>query len=175
MGEHRAATSAKEHAMQKISPCLWFTSNAEEAANFYVSVFPNSRITGTSRYGEGDRMPAGTALLVTFELDGLEVQALNGGVDFPFSEAVSLSVKAETQEEIDRLWDRLTDGGEPVQCGWLKDRFGFSWQVAPPILDELLNDPDRQKAARVMNAMLGMVKIDIAGLKAAYDGETVGS
>jgi predicted 3-demethylubiquinone-9 3-methyltransferase (glyoxalase superfamily) len=161
--------------MQKITPCLWFDSNAEEAAEFYVSVFPNSGITAVTRYGEGDRMPAGTALLVTFELDGLTVQALNGGVDIPFSDAVSLSVKAQTQEEIDRLWERLTDGGEPVQCGWLKDRFGLSWQITPAILDELLNDPDREKAARVMNAVLGMVKSDIAGLLAAHHGESVGA
>jgi len=162
--------------MQKISPCLWFTSNAEEAAEFYVSVFPHSRITGTSRYSEGGRMPAGTALLVTFELDGLEVQALNGGVDFPFTEAVSLSVSAEDQEEVDRLWDTLTaDGGEPGPCGWLKDRYGLSWQIVPSVLAQLLNDPDREKAGRVMEAMLAMSKIDIATLKAAYDGESVGA
>jgi predicted 3-demethylubiquinone-9 3-methyltransferase (glyoxalase superfamily) len=167
--------SAKEHMMQKISPCLWFNDNAEEAVDFYVSVFPSSRITGTSRYGEGGRLPAGTALLVTFDLDGLGVQALNGGVDFPFTEAVSLSVSVESQEEIDRLWHRLTDGGEPGQCGWLKDRFGLSWQIVPSMMDDLLNDPDREKAARVMAAMLSMVKLDIARLRAAYDGESVGA
>jgi predicted 3-demethylubiquinone-9 3-methyltransferase (glyoxalase superfamily) len=162
--------------MQKISPCLWFNDNAEEAANFYVSVLPNSRITGMSRYGEGDRMPAGTALLVTLELDGLAVQALNGGADFPFTEAVSLSVPVDSQEEIDRLWDALTaNGGEPGPCGWLKDRYGLSWQIVPSIMDSLLNDPDREKAGRVMQAMLGMGKLDIAGLQAAYDGESVGA
>ena len=162
--------------MQKISPCLWFDGNAEEAAEFYVSVFPDSRITGTSRYGEGDRMPAGTALLVTFQIGGLEVQALNGGVDFPFTEALSLSVSAEDQEEVDRLWDALTaDGGEPGPCGWLKDRYRLSWQIVPSVLEQLLNDPDREKAGRVMQAMLSMSKIDIAALEAAYDGESVGA
>jgi predicted 3-demethylubiquinone-9 3-methyltransferase (glyoxalase superfamily) len=162
--------------MQKISPCLWFNDNAEEAADFYVSVFPDSRITSTSRYGEGDRMPAGTALLVTFELDGLAVQALNGGADIPFTEAVSLSAQVEDQQELDRLWDTLiADGGEPGPCGWLKDRFGFSWQIVPSVMDELLNDPDREKAGRVMQAMLAMSKLDIAALRAAYDGESVGA
>ena len=159
--------------MQSITPCLWFDTQAEEAAEFYVSVFPRSRILEVSRYGEGDRMPAGTALTVSFELDGFELQALNGGTDIPFTDAVSLSVRAETQEDIDRLWDRLTEGGSPVQCGWLKDRYGFSWQIVPPILGELLADPDREKAGRVMQAMLGMVKLDIAGLRAAYEGQSV--
>ncbi len=160
--------------MQKISPCLWFTTDAEEAVEFYLSVFPNSRITGTSRYAEGSRMPAGTALLVTFELDGLELQALNGGVDFPFTEAISLSVSADGQEEVDRLWDRLTDGGEPGQCGWLTDRFGLSWQVVPAGMEDMLKDPDREKAARVMQVMLSMGKLDIGRLRAAFDGESVG-
>jgi predicted 3-demethylubiquinone-9 3-methyltransferase (glyoxalase superfamily) len=161
--------------MQKISPCLWFNDDAEEAANYYVSVFPNSRITATSRYGEGDRMPVGTALLVTFELDGLGLQALNGGTDLPFTEAVSLSVPVDDQEELDRLWDTLTLDGEPGPCGWLTDRFGLSWQIVPSVLDELLNDPDREKAGRVMQAMLAMSKLDIAALRAAYDGESVGA
>jgi len=156
--------------MQAISPFLWFDDQAEQAAEFYVSVFPNSRILGVSRYGEGAPQPAGTAMSVSFVLDGLEVQALNGGPEFYFTEAISLFVKAETQEEIDRLWDRLTEGGEPSRCGWLKDRYGLSWQIVPPVLFELLGDPDPARAGRVMQAMLGMGKLDIAALRAAADG-----
>jgi len=162
--------------MQTITPCLWFNGEAEEAAQYYVSVFPRSRILDVSRYGEGGGMPAGTALTVSFELDGVAFQALNGGTEIPFTDAVSLSVRAETQEDIDRLWDTLTaDGGEPGPCGWLKDRYGLSWQIVPPILGELLADPDQEKAGRVMQAMLAMSKLDIAGLEAAYDGESVGA
>jgi predicted 3-demethylubiquinone-9 3-methyltransferase (glyoxalase superfamily) len=157
-------------AMQRISPFLWFDDQAEEAAEFYVSVFPHSRILGISRYGEGAPKPAGTAMSVTFELDGLEVQALNGGPEFHFTEAISLFVKAETQEEIDRLWDRLTEGGEPGRCGWLKDRYGLSWQIVPPMLFELLDSSDPARDGRVMQAMLGMSKLDIAALRAARDG-----
>jgi len=156
--------------MQAISPFLWFDDQAEQAAEFYVSVFPNSRILGVSRYGEGTPQPAGTAMSVSFVLDALEVQALNGGPEFHFTQAISLFVKAETQEEIDRLWDRLTDGGEPGRCGWLKDRYGLSWQIVPPVLFELLGDPDPARAGRVMRAMLGMSKLDIAALRAAADG-----
>lgn len=159
--------------MQKISPFLWFDNKAEEAAEFYVSIFENSSITSVSRYPE-DGPLSGTALGVTFVLDGLEMQALNAGPRFQFTEAISLFVKAETQPEIDRLWEQLTnDGGEPSQCGWLKDRFGLSWQIVPPLLGELLGDPDPEKAGRVMQAMMGMTKIDIADLRAAYDGEAV--
>jgi predicted 3-demethylubiquinone-9 3-methyltransferase (glyoxalase superfamily) len=154
--------------MQKISPFLWFDNEAEEAANFYVSVFENSEIRDVSRYGEGAPVPAGTVMSVSFGLDGLEIQALNGGPQFSFTEAISLFVAAETQEEIDRLWDALTaDGGEPGPCGWLKDRYGLSWQIMPPVLGELLADPDPARAGRVMQAMLTMGKIDIAGLQAA--------
>ncbi|MCU1524957.1 MAG: hypothetical protein JWO18_1851 [Microbacteriaceae bacterium] len=154
--------------MQKISPFLWFDNEAEEAANFYVSVFENSEIRDVSRYGEGAPVPAGTVMSVSFVLDGLEIQALNGGPQFSFTEAISLFVAAETQEEIDRLWDALTaDGGEPGPCGWLKDRYGLSWQIMPPVLGELLADPDPARAGRVMQAMLTMGKIDIAGLQAA--------
>jgi predicted 3-demethylubiquinone-9 3-methyltransferase (glyoxalase superfamily) len=159
--------------MQKISPFLWYDDQAEEAANFYVSVFKNSEILGLSRYPEGapGPIPAGSVMTVTFVLDGLEFQALNGGPEFTFTEAVSLLVKAETQDEIDELWEKLTSGGgEPGPCGWLKDKYGLSWQIAPPILDELLTDPDRDKASRVMQAMLQMTKIDIPKLQAAYDG-----
>jgi predicted 3-demethylubiquinone-9 3-methyltransferase (glyoxalase superfamily) len=158
--------------MQKISPFLWFDSQAEEAANFYVSVFENSRIKNVSRYGEGGPAPAGTAMSVTFELDGLEFQALNAGPLYTFTEAISFFIQAETQEEIDRLWDVLTsDGGEPGRCGWLKDRFGLSWQVIPPILGQLLSDPEPARAGRVMEAMMSMGKLDIAALQAARDGE----
>ena len=156
--------------MQKISPCLWFDDQAEEAANFYVSVFKNSAILDVSRFGEGAPAPAGSAMLVTFVLDGVEMQALNGGPAFNFTEAISLFVTAETQDEIDDLWEKLTSGGgAPSMCGWLKDRYGLSWQIVPPVLGELLGDPDPVKAGRVMQAMLGMSKIDIAALRAARD------
>lgn len=154
--------------MSRISPFLWFDTQAEEAAEFYVSVFKNSEILGVSRYGEGAPRPAGSAISVTFVLDGLEFQALNGGPEFRFTEAVSFFVSAATQAEIDDLWKKLTDGGEPGRCGWLKDRFGLSWQVVPPVLGELLGDPDPVKSGRVMQAMLGMGKLDIAGLRAAH-------
>ena len=155
--------------MQRITPCLWFDSQAEEAAEFYVSVFPNSEIVHVSRYGEGAPMPAGTVLVVLFRLDGVDFQALNGGPAFSFSEAVSFYVSADDQAEIDRLWETLiADGGEPSQCGWLKDKYGLSWQIVPPILNELLEDPDPEKAGRVMQSMLGMSKLDIATLQAAY-------
>jgi predicted 3-demethylubiquinone-9 3-methyltransferase (glyoxalase superfamily) len=156
--------------MQKISPFLWFDSQAEEAAEHYVSIFASSRILGVARYGEGAPLPAGSAMSVSFVLDGLELQALNGGPGFPFTEAVSLLVRAETQAEIDRLWVALSDGGEPGRCGWLKDRYGFSWQVVPPVLTELLADPDPDRSSRVMVAMLAMGKLDIAALRAAHDG-----
>lgn len=156
--------------MQKITPCLWFDTQAEEAANYYVSIFKNSEIREVSRYGEGAPMPAGTALVVSFVLEGVEFQALNGGPIFSFTEATSFYVYAETQEEIDELWGKLTsDGGQPSQCGWLKDKYGLSWQIVPPVLGELLADPDQEKAGRVMQAMLKMQKIEIAELRAAYD------
>lgn len=158
--------------MQKITPCLWFATQAEDAARFYVSLFRNSQIRQVSRYGEGGPVPAGTALMVDFELDGVALQALNGARDAPFTEAISLSITADTQQEIDELWEALTaDGGEAGQCGWLRDRFGVSWQVVPPILGELLTDPDREKADRVMQAMLAMTKIEIPALRAAYAGQ----
>lgn len=157
--------------MQKISPFLWFDSQAEDAANFYVSIFKNSEIRNVARYPEGSPAPAGTAMAVTFVLDGLEFQALNAGPQFSFTEAISFFVNAETQPEIDDLWEKLTDGGEQGQCGWLKDKFGLSWQIVPPVLSELLGDPDPAKAGRVMQAMLGMRKLDIAGLRAAYDAD----
>lgn len=158
--------------MQRITPCLWFDTQAEDAAEFYVSVFPNSEIVHVSRYGEGAPMPAGTALVVLFRLDGVDFQALNGGPAFTFTEAVSFYVNADTQDEIDRLWNTLiADGGEPSQCGWLKDKYGLSWQIVPPILNELLEDPDPERAGRVMQAMLAMSKLEIAELEAAYRGD----
>ena len=156
--------------MQKISPFLWFDNQAEEAANFYVSIFKNSEIRSVSRYGEGAPRPAGSAMSVSFVLDGLELQALNGGPEFPFTEAISLFVSAETQDEIDDLWEKLTSGGEESQCGWLKDKYGLSWQIVPPILGELLGGPDPDKSSRALQAMLKMNRIDVAGLRAAYDG-----
>lgn len=157
--------------MYDIAPCLWFDTQAEEAAAYYTSIFENSEILEVSRYGEGAPMPAGTALVVTFTIDGRKFQALNGGPVFTFSEAISFYANAATQEEIDRLWDALTrDGGEPSQCGWLKDKYGVSWQIVPPVLGELLSDPDQEKAGRVMQAMLGMGKLDIAQLQAAARG-----
>jgi predicted 3-demethylubiquinone-9 3-methyltransferase (glyoxalase superfamily) len=157
--------------MQKISPFLWFDTEAEEAARLYVSVFPNSSITSVSRFGEGAPGPAGSVFGVNFELDGVQMQALNGGPARGFTEAISLFVRAETQEEIDELWEKLTaDGGEPGRCGWLKDRFGLSWQIVPPILGDLISGPDPERSARAMQAMMGMSKLDIAALQAAYDG-----
>jgi predicted 3-demethylubiquinone-9 3-methyltransferase (glyoxalase superfamily) len=156
--------------MQTISPFLWFDTEAEEAAQFYVSIFPNSRIESVSRL-EGAPGPEGGVMSVSFVLDGLEVQALNGGpAHFSFNESISLFVRAETQSKIDELWERLTaDGGEPGQCGWLKDKYGLSWQIIPPALDELLGDPDPARAGRAMQAMLAMSKLDIAALRAAAD------
>lgn len=155
--------------MQSITPSLWFDTEAEDAANFYVSVFKNSQVLNVSRYGEAGPRPAGTVMTVDFELDGLGFIALNGGPDFPFTEAVSLQVNCETQEEVDRYWSVLSEGGEEGPCGWLKDRFGLSWQIIPVALSELLNDPDAAKAQRAMAAMLQMKKIDIAALRAAAE------
>jgi predicted 3-demethylubiquinone-9 3-methyltransferase (glyoxalase superfamily) len=157
--------------MPKISPFLWFDTQAEEAANFYVSVFPNSRIVRTSRYGEAGPGVKGSVMTVTFELDGQEVIALNGGPQFEFNEAISLTVDCKTQEEVDRYWQKLSaDGGAEGPCGWLKDKYGLSWQINPTVLGQMLEDPDPRKAKRVMEAMLQMKKIDIPTLKRAYEG-----
>jgi predicted 3-demethylubiquinone-9 3-methyltransferase (glyoxalase superfamily) len=156
--------------MSKITPWLWFENQAEEAAHFYTSIFKNSGITNISRYGEGAPMPAGTVLTVSFQLDGQEFVGLNGGQPMPYTEAVSFLVDCADQAEVDYFWERLLDGGQPSQCGWLKDRYGVSWQIVPKALGELLGDPDPEKANRVMQAMLGMVKIDVEGLRAAYEG-----
>ena len=147
--------------MPKITPFLWFDSQAEEAANFYVSIFKNSKILGVSRYGEAGPGSAGTVLTVTFELDGQEFTALNGGPHFTFSEAISLYVDCESQQEVDELWAKLTAGGEESMCGWLKDKYGLSWQIVPRVLLELMQDKDPVKAKRVTEAMLQMRKIDI--------------
>jgi len=153
---------------QRITPFLWFDSNAEEAANFYVSVFPNSEITEISHYGEAGPRAEGSVMVVSFRLDGQEFAALNGGPEFTFTEAVSFSIACANQKEVDYYWDKLTDGGEPGPCGWLKDKFGVSWQVVPTLLTEMLQDEDRQRADRVMQAMLQMGKIDVAKLEEAY-------
>jgi predicted 3-demethylubiquinone-9 3-methyltransferase (glyoxalase superfamily) len=159
--------------MQRISPFLWFDHQAEEAANFYVSVFSvrggDSKVLNVSRYGEAGPGTPGTAMTVSFRLEGLEFTALNGGPQYTFTEATSFLVSCQTQEEVDELWDKLTEGGEPGPCGWLKDRFGLSWQIIPAALGELLGDPDPQKSQSVMKAMLEMTKIDIAGLQRAYE------
>ncbi|UFS60576.1 VOC family protein [Subtercola endophyticus] len=156
--------------MQAISPFLWFDTQAEEAAELYVGIFDNSRILSVSRYPEGSPYPAGTAMVVDFELEGIEFQAINAGPQFTFSEAISFSVVAETQEKIDYFWNALTaDGGEESMCGWLKDKYGLSWQIVPPIMGELLGDSDREAASRTMTAMMTMKKLDIAALQAAHD------
>ena len=153
--------------MQKITPCLWFDTEGEEAASLYTSVFPNSRIVEVARYGSAGPRPEGTVMTVTFELDGQRFVALNGGPDFTFNEAISFQVDCKDQEEVDFFWSRLSEGGEEGPCGWLKDRFGVSWQIVPAVLPELLGDPDRDKSQRVMKAMLSMGKIEIAGLERA--------
>jgi predicted 3-demethylubiquinone-9 3-methyltransferase (glyoxalase superfamily) len=157
--------------MPKISPFLWFDNQAEAAARFYVSIFPNSKVGTISRYGDAGPGPKGSVMTVAFELDGQEVIALNGGPQFQFNEAVSLSVDCETQEEVDRYWQKLSEGGAEGPCGWLKDRYGLSWQINPTILGQMLNDADPAKAGRVMEAMLKMKKIDIPTLKRAYEGK----
>jgi predicted 3-demethylubiquinone-9 3-methyltransferase (glyoxalase superfamily) len=153
---------------QRITPFLWFDGQAEEAANFYVSIFPNSKVSSTSRYGEAGPGPKGSVMTIAFDLDGLSFTALNGGPMFKFTEAISLVVHCETQAEVDHYWDKLSAGGQQVQCGWLKDKYGLSWQIVPNALIELVQDKDPAKSQRVMAAMMQMKKIDIAGLKAAY-------
>ena len=155
--------------MQKVTPWLWFDTQAEDAANFYTSVFKNSRILQVSHYGEAGPRPAGMVMTVSFELDGQQFVALNGGPEFSFTEAVSFMVSCADQDEVDYYWNTLTEGGQPGPCGWLKDRYGLSWQIVPTALDELLNDPDRAKAQRAMQAMLQMGKIDIAELRRAAE------
>ena len=155
---------------QRITPNLWFDTEAEEAANFYTSIFENSRIVSVARYTEAGPREAGTVMTVEFELDGQRFVGINGGPEFKFDEAISLQINCETQEEIDYYWERLTDGGEEGPCGWLKDRYGLSWQVIPTGMDDLFADPDKERASRAMQAMLQMRKIDIAALRSAADG-----
>lgn len=157
--------------MQKITPCLWFDTAGEEAANFYVSVFKNSRILNVSRYGPGMHRPEGLALTVEFELDGQRFTALNGGPEFTFDEAVSFQISCADQAEVDHYWSRLTaDGGQESQCGWLKDRWGVSWQVVPEQLASYIGGPDSEGAQRATQAMLGMRKLDIDAIRQAYEG-----
>ena len=156
--------------MQKITPFLWFDNNAEEAANFYVSVFKNSKLLNIARYGEVGPGPNGTVMTVEFELNGQEFVALNGGPQFKFNEAISFVVNCDTQEEVDYYWERLSEGGEKSRCGWLKDKFGVGWQVTPTILGKLMADNDQEKANRVMQAMLKMDKLEIEPLQRAYEG-----
>ncbi len=154
---------------KRITPFLWFDTQAEEAANFYLSIFKNSKLGKITRYGKGAPVPEGTALTVSFELDGQEFTALNGGPMFKFTEAVSFSIRCDSQEDVDHYWTKLCQGGQESQCGWLKDKFGLSWQVVPTALMEMMGDPDPAKAQRVTQAMLKMKKIDIPTLKRAYD------
>jgi predicted 3-demethylubiquinone-9 3-methyltransferase (glyoxalase superfamily) len=162
--------------MQKITPFLWFDDKAEEAANFYVSIFKNSKIVSIARYGEAGEQaagrPKGTVMTVEFQLDGQEFVALNGGPHFKFTEAISLVVNCETQEEVDEFWEKLAAGGEKSRCGWLKDKYGLSWQVVPTVLGELFQSKDAEKSERVMKAMLQMDKLDIKTLKQAYEGNS---
>ncbi|MCP1309281.1 VOC family protein [Paenibacillus tyrfis] len=156
--------------MQKITPFLWFDGKAEEAMNFYTSIFADSKIESVTRYGEGGPGPKGGVMSGTFRLNGQTFMALNGGPQFTFSPAVSFFVNCETQQEIDELWEKLSEGGEKGRCGWLTDKFGLSWQIVPKLLGELLQDKDAGKSARVMQAMLQMDKLDIEALKRAYEG-----
>jgi predicted 3-demethylubiquinone-9 3-methyltransferase (glyoxalase superfamily) len=159
--------------MQKITPFLWFDGQAEQAAEFYTNVFKDSKITNVTRYGEAGPLPAGTAMTVSFVLDGTEFVALNGGpVPFAFTEATSFYVDCESQDEVDEKWARLVEGGEPGNCGWLKDKFGLSWQIVPSELPTLLGDPDPGRSSRAMQAMLGMNKIDIQAMRDAADDKT---
>ena len=155
--------------MQKITPFLWFDSQAEQAAHFYISLFKDSKITSISRYGEGGPGPQGSVMAVNFQLEGQEFIALNGGPEFQFTPAISFFVDCATQEEVDRLWNKLTEGGEEVQCGWLKDKYGLSWQIVPSGLSELLNGKDVEGSRRAMQAMLQMKKIDIEKMRQAYE------
>ena len=155
--------------IQKITTFLWFDHQAEEAAAFYVAIFPNSKIVKVARYGDAGPGPAGSAMTVEFQLDGQTFIALNGGPHFKFTEAVSFVVNCQTQDEVDSYWDQLSAGGAEVQCGWLKDRFGLSWQIVPTVLSELVSDPDPAKSQRVMKALMTMKKLDIRALKEARD------
>ncbi len=157
--------------MQKITPFLWFDGNAEDAMRLYTSIFKNSKIGGVTRYGEAGPGPKGSVMTASFELEGQEFTAINGGPQFHFSEAISFVVRCKTQEEVDELWQKLSEGGTTQQCGWLKDKFGLSWQIVPDVLIELMQDKDTVKSKRVMQAMLTMDKINIKVLRQAYEGQ----
>ena len=169
-GAATSKTPATHSRTQKITTFLWFNDNAEEAANFYVSVFKNSKVRNISRYGETGPGPKGSVMTVDFELDGQPFTALNGGPTFKFTEAISLVVHCQTQEEIDYFWEKLSEGGEKVECGWLKDKYGLAWQITPDVLLELIQDPDEKKKDCVMKAMMQMKKIEIKPLLAAAKG-----
>jgi predicted 3-demethylubiquinone-9 3-methyltransferase (glyoxalase superfamily) len=166
-GSLKAESDGKEPAMKNLTPCLWFDDQGEEAAELYTSIFPNSRILEVTRYGPAGPRPEGTVMTVSFELDGREFLALNGGPQYGFTEAISFQIACSDQAQVDHYWTKLSEGGEEGPCGWLKDRFGLSWQVVPTVLPELLGDPDREKSQRVMEAMLGMKKLEIGELEAA--------
>ena len=157
--------------MQKITPFLWFDGKAEEAMNFYVSIIPNSKVISVNRVGDAGPGPKGSVLTAEFVLNGVEFVALNGGPQFKFTEAVSFVINCETQEEVDRYWEKLSEGGRTDQCGWLKDKYGLSWQITPIQLTQMLKDKDQKKADRVMKAMMKMAKLDIKALKQAYEGK----
>jgi predicted 3-demethylubiquinone-9 3-methyltransferase (glyoxalase superfamily) len=168
------ATSKNERTrpfQQKISAFLWFDNNAEEAVNFYVSVFKNSSVSKTVHYGDEGPGPKGTVMIIDFQLDGQEFTALNGGPQFKFTEAISLVVHCKTQDEVDYFWEKLSEGGEKIECGWVKDKFGLAWQIVPDVLLELIQDDDPQKSQRVMKALMQMKKFDIEGLKQAAAGK----
>jgi predicted 3-demethylubiquinone-9 3-methyltransferase (glyoxalase superfamily) len=168
----KQADSTSERApapAQKITPFLWFDNNAEEAVNFYVSIFKNSKVLTVTRYGESGPGPKGAVMTASFQLEGQQFVALNGGPHFKFTEAISLVVNCKSQEEVDYFWEKLSDGGQKSQCGWLKDKFGLSWQIVPTVLGELVQGKDPEKSRRVMKAMLQMKKLDIEGLKQAYE------
>jgi predicted 3-demethylubiquinone-9 3-methyltransferase (glyoxalase superfamily) len=177
--ERRSADSSvvdlimENQTMQTITPCLWFDDKAEEAVNFYTSILKHSRIKGITRYGEAGAevsgRPKGTVMTVTFQLDGQEFLALNGGPHFTFSPAISFIVNCETQQEVDELWEKLSEGGERQRCGWLKDKYGVSWQIVPTVLGEMLQDKDAEKSAKVMEVLLKMDKLNIKTLKQAYE------
>jgi predicted 3-demethylubiquinone-9 3-methyltransferase (glyoxalase superfamily) len=155
--------------LRRITPCLWFDDQGEEAATFYTGIFENSRILDVTHYGPAGPRPEGMVMTVSFELEGQEFLALNGGPEFTFDEAISFQVNCESQDEVDRFWSQLGDGGQEGPCGWVKDKFGLSWQIVPTVLDELIRDPDPDRSQRAMKAMLGMSKLDIAELQRAAD------
>jgi predicted 3-demethylubiquinone-9 3-methyltransferase (glyoxalase superfamily) len=169
-GADTSSTESEKNIMPKpITPCLWFDGNGEEAVNYYVSVFRDSQVLHVGRYSDEGPDPDAPAVLIEFQINGQPFQAINGGPAFPFTEAVSFAIVCADQDEVDYYWNALLDGGEPSQCGWLKDRYGVSWQVVPQALTDLLQDPDRKRAGQVMRRMLQMVKLDVAELQAAYD------